>query len=152
MYGTGPNTSVIPAGSHGDDIAASGREFELLLEHGPLASATARHEARPVLTAWGLDDEQVSDALLVISELVTNAVVHARPPVTLHLRTPDDSPHVQIHVRDGGPQGAPSTWAALRTRDEHGRGIAIIGALTHHTGIGVDGDGLVDHWADLGDV
>lgn len=67
--------------------ASSGEHvFGLLLEHGPRAPYSARHEARPVLAAWGLDDDQIYDTLLVISELVTNAVSHALPPVVLHLR------------------------------------------------------------------
>lgn len=66
--------------------------FGLLLEHGPLAPSSARHEARPVLAAWGLDDDQIYDTLLVISELVTNAVSHALPPVVLHLRASSKAP------------------------------------------------------------
>ncbi|MFC8013824.1 ATP-binding protein, partial [Streptomyces cinereoruber] len=80
-----PMTSITssPAGPQPVPRAAGTGErvFGLPLEHGPLAPATARHAARAVLEAWGLDEEQVYDVLLVISELVTNAVVHALPPV-----------------------------------------------------------------------
>ncbi|MEU9298647.1 ATP-binding protein [Streptomyces sp. NPDC048266] len=92
-------------------VATGERVFTLPLEHGPLAPATARHTARPVLESWGLDDEQVYDALLVISELVTNAVVYALPPVVLHLyAAADEAGQVQVYVSDGGPQ--PATAAA----------------------------------------
>ncbi|MFE4583112.1 ATP-binding protein [Streptomyces chartreusis] len=124
--------------------------FGLLLEHGPLAPATARHEARPVLTTWGLNEEQIYDTLLVISELVTNAVTHALPPVILHLQAATDGfGGIQVHVSDGGPQPTPAAWAATRPDDEHGRGATIISALTDDTGDDGDINGLIDHWADL---
>ncbi|MFE9139698.1 ATP-binding protein [Streptomyces sp. NPDC007355] len=132
--------------------AAGERVFGLPLEHNPLAPATARHAARPILESWGLDDEQVYDLLLVISELVTNAVVHAQPPVVLHLHaTADEAGQVQVHVSDGGPQPTthPGGWAAQRPEDEHGRGEAIITTLTDCAGTDHDTNGLIDHWATL---
>ncbi|MFJ8589679.1 ATP-binding protein [Streptomyces sp. NPDC093595] len=141
-----PAPQAVPAGGH---------VFGLPLDHGPLAPATARHAAQPILQAWGLSEDQVYDTLLVISELVTNAVTHALPPVVLHLHaTTDGSGHVQVHVSDGGPQTAPAAtnWAATRPDDEHGRGDTIITTLAHHTGTDhtPDTDGLIDHWADIG--
>ncbi|MFB7867831.1 ATP-binding protein [Streptomyces sp. NPDC056069] len=129
------------------------RVFGLSLEHGPLAPATARHAVRPVLEAWGLDENRIYNTLLVVSELVTNAITHALPPVVLHLQgSTDRSGLVQIHVTDGGarPETAPGNWAAGRPDDEHGRGDLIVSALTDHTGTDRDDlDGLIDHWADL---
>ncbi|MER6434489.1 ATP-binding protein [Streptomyces sp900105245] len=126
------------------------RVFGLMLEHGPLAPATARHQARPALAAWGLTEGQIYDTLLVISELVTNAVTHALRPVILHLHAATDgSGHVQVHVSDGGPQPTSQTWAAMRPDDEHGRGTTIVSALADGACATGDVDGLIDHWADL---
>ncbi|MCX5233208.1 ATP-binding protein [Streptomyces sp. NBC_00233] len=135
-------------------VPDGGRGFVLPLEHGPLAPAAARHAVRPVLESWGLDAERVYDTLLVVSELVTNAVTHALPPVVLHLQgSVDGSGRVQVHVTDGGPctETDHGNWAATRPEDEHGRGDQIISALAGHTGTGTgtDLDGLIDHWADL---
>ncbi|MFJ2061318.1 ATP-binding protein [Streptomyces sp. NPDC087908] len=143
-----PQPSVPQAAGTGE------RVFGLPLEHGPLAPATARHAAQAVLETWGLDEEQVYDVLLVISELVTNAVVHALPPVVLHLHaTADTTGQVQVHVSDGGPQptttAATASWAADRPEDEHGRGENIISVLTDCAGTDCDTDGLIDHWATL---
>ncbi|WP_037626281.1 ATP-binding protein [Streptomyces aureus] len=123
--------------------------FGLPLEHGPLAPASARRESRPVLAAWGLGDDQIYDALVVISELVTNAVSHALPPVVLHLQASSSSSGVQVCVSDGGPQDTPDNWAAVRPVDEHGRGDMIVSALTGRAGSGFDADGLIDRWASL---
>ncbi|MGW1617446.1 ATP-binding protein, partial [Streptomyces sp. NPDC002285] len=100
---------------------------------------------------WGLDEEQIYDTLLVISELVTNAITHALPPVVLHLHaTADGHGRIQIHVSDGGPRPTPATWAATRPADEHGRGATIVSALTDIAGTHPDTNGLIDHWANLG--
>ncbi|WP_411120283.1 ATP-binding protein [Streptomyces sp. 058-1L] len=161
MHATGQHHFTSPAGGTSSSAVKDGRselqavencsrEFGLLLEHSPLAPATAREAARSVLAAWGLDEDQIYSALLVISELVTNAVTHALPPVVLHLQATDDgSGRVQIHISDGGPQAAPSAWAAHRPSDEHGRGAEIVSALSERAGTGHDIDGLIDHWADL---
>ncbi|MFI9825663.1 ATP-binding protein [Streptomyces sp. NPDC052013] len=133
------------------DTAASRRPrvLDLPLEHGTTAPAAARHVARPVLTSWGLTEEQIYDTLLVISEMVTNAITHAAPPVVLHLHATRAGGQVTVRVSDGGPQPAPATWAAHRPEDEHGRGTLIVTALTHDTGAEADAEGLIDRWADL---
>ncbi|MGW8358932.1 ATP-binding protein [Streptomyces wedmorensis] len=126
--------------------------FTLPLEHGPLAPATARHTARPVLEAWGLCGEQVYDVLVVVSELVTNSVVHALPPVILHLHAAaDGAGSVRVQVSDGGPRPATAAagWAAERPDGEHGRGGDIITTLADRAGTDGDADGLTDHWAAL---
>ncbi|MFD3537426.1 ATP-binding protein [Streptomyces sp. NPDC058664] len=133
-------------------VATGERVFGLPLEHGPLAPATARHAAQPVLESWGLSEQQVYDLVLVISELVTNAVTYALPPVVLHLHaTADDTGSVQVHVSDGGSQPATNAggWAAHRPDGEHGRGEAIITTLADRAGTDGDTDGLIDHWAAL---
>ncbi|MGW1965154.1 ATP-binding protein [Streptomyces sp. NPDC001935] len=139
------------AGSrHHDEAGAARWVVDLELEHGPLAPAAARREAGRVLAAHGVDEDRIYDTLLVVSELVTNAVTHALPPVVLHLRVAgNDARRIRVHVSDGGPQPDPATWAATRPEDEHGRGGTIISALVDAGGShGTPGD-LVDHWADL---
>ncbi|MFE5948746.1 ATP-binding protein [Streptomyces sp. NPDC056480] len=133
-------------------VSAGGRAFSTPLEHGPLAPAAARQAVRPVLEAWGLGEDRVYEMLLVISELVTNAVLHALPPIVLHLHgSVDSSGQIQVHVTDGGPRTGTDlgSWAASRPEGEHGRGGQIISALAKRTKIDIDLDGLVDHWADL---
>ncbi|MFJ3229255.1 ATP-binding protein [Streptomyces sp. NPDC086783] len=126
------------------------RSFDLPLEHDLLAPAAARRNCRSVLQRWGLTEEQVYDALLVVSELVTNAVTHALPPVVLHLNATVDRPgQVRISVSDGGPSPVNDECSTRQPDDEHGRGAIIVSALGNSSGTTSDVDGLIDHWADL---
>jgi two-component sensor histidine kinase len=55
------------------------------LTHRPEVAAVARHPSQAVLEAWQVSRETAHAALLVVSELVINAVEHAQPPLALHL-------------------------------------------------------------------
>ncbi|MFG2606560.1 ATP-binding protein [Streptomyces sp. NPDC048514] len=137
------------AGLHGAAGTHERGVLDLHLEEATTAPATARRRCRPLLESWGLDDDQVYDLLLVVSELVTNAITHALPPFALHLVLDPAGGHVRVHVSDGGPRPASRSWAATRPESEHGRGTALIDALADRAGITDAADGTIDHWADL---
>ncbi|MFJ1562400.1 ATP-binding protein [Streptomyces mirabilis] len=125
-------TRLVPA-----PVLPVGDEYVWALASQPTAPAAARHAARLVLARWGLDEDTVYDAVLVVSELVTNAVEHALPPIALHLqltRTPDGRPGAHISVTDGGPAPASGPWTSTCAPDEHGRGRTVVSALATHTG------------------
>ena len=54
----------------------------------PTASGDARKRVAPILGDWGMSPQRREDALLVMSELVTNAVEHARTPLELGVSLP----------------------------------------------------------------
>jgi anti-sigma regulatory factor (Ser/Thr protein kinase) len=92
----------------------------------PAAVAGARRTASGVLRGWGL--EAVADeTVLMLGELVTNAVQHGNGPIELRLRVDDDAGLLFGEVRDAS--------AVLPTRrraapgDEDGRGLALITVL-----------------------
>ncbi|WP_205471468.1 SpoIIE family protein phosphatase [Nocardioides sp. SYSU D00038] len=106
------------------------RVMELRLNHAGTAPGTARQAVGRQLREWGIGPSVVDDVVLVTSELVTNALVHARPPIDLAVRANDG--RVQVEVRDR---------AVLRPRrrrpdddDEHGRGLNIVEALADDWG------------------
>jgi serine/threonine-protein kinase RsbW len=50
--------------------------FESSFPAGPLTPSVARHAVRDFLHSVGIDPRALSDVLLALSEVVTNAVVH----------------------------------------------------------------------------
>jgi len=89
-------------------------------------------------------DPLVADAELVVSELVTNALLHAGPPVTLRVEVDGDL--VRIEVGDGSRR-APLR-ALSRPEAMTGRGLALVAALAREWGVEPSGDGKVV-WCEL---
>ncbi|MFD8609132.1 ATP-binding protein [Streptomyces sp. NPDC059631] len=121
--------------------------FPLL--HMPGAVSAVRRRVHRLLGGWNLPAEAADDVLLVVSELVTNALVHARPPATLRLwRVPVDG-HGAVHVEvsDLGP-AAPPTPGSAPDPDEHGRGLGIVTALSARCGVRADRTGT-SRWAEV---
>jgi anti-sigma regulatory factor (Ser/Thr protein kinase) len=89
----------------------------------PAAVAGARRTASGVLHGWGLA-ALADETVLMLGELVTNAVQHGDGPIELRLRVDDDAGMLFGEVRDAS--------AVLQTRrqaapgDEDGRGLALI--------------------------
>ncbi|MEU9230046.1 SpoIIE family protein phosphatase [Streptomyces massasporeus] len=94
----------------------------------PSAVARTRKDVVEQLGRWGLSDA-VFVTELVVSELVTNAIRHAEPPVQLRLI--HDSTLI-CEVSDGG-NTAPHLRRA-RTYDEGGRGLLLVAQLTERWG------------------
>ncbi|SFN41052.1 PAS domain S-box-containing protein [Streptomyces sp. cf124] len=94
----------------------------------PSAVAEARKNALGRLEAWGLNDAAFVTEL-VVSELVTNAIRHAEPPVRLRL-IHDES--LICEVSDGSST-APHMRRA-RSYDEGGRGLLLVAQLTQRWG------------------
>ncbi|MFB8244862.1 SpoIIE family protein phosphatase [Streptomyces sp. NPDC055952] len=94
----------------------------------PSAVAQARKDVVAQLERWGLSDAAFVTEL-VVSELVTNAIRHAEPPVRLRL-IHDTS--LICEVSDGGST-APHLRRA-RSLDEGGRGLLLVAQLTERWG------------------
>ncbi|MEV0406465.1 ATP-binding protein [Actinoallomurus sp. NPDC050550] len=78
------------------------RQWSCRLDEDPAAVITARTLVATVLTSW--DTDLIEDAILVTSELVTNAIAHGNAPVTLTItvRT-EPEPTVILDVTDASP-------------------------------------------------
>jgi anti-sigma regulatory factor (Ser/Thr protein kinase) len=126
--------------------------YEHVCSVPPVAGAVSvvRRRAAAVLGDWNVSAEIVEDALLVVSELVTNAIIHARPPAVLRLSwvPGDDARTLRIEVSDSGPELSSGWCPAGIDPDEHGRGETIVHALATRHGIHVHCGG-VTRWADL---
>ncbi|MGW5460313.1 ATP-binding protein [Streptomyces sp. NPDC003996] len=114
------------------------------------AVSAVRRRAAAVLADWSVCPRLVDDALLMVSELVTNAIVHARPPAVLRLSwvQGDGGRTLRIEVSDAGPVLAAGGALDGIDPDEHGRGEAIVHALATRHGIRTHLGG-VTRWAEL---
>jgi serine phosphatase RsbU (regulator of sigma subunit)/anti-sigma regulatory factor (Ser/Thr protein kinase) len=103
----------------------------------PSAVAAARHFIRERLVSWGLPsgDDRVADAVLLASELVTNAVVHAGTQVQLTCRL--DGTTVEVSVLDRHPARViPDLPPAAADVDRpSGRGLLLPAALSSSWGV-----------------
>ena len=79
----------------------------------------------------GCDDRSVVVAELIVSELVTNAVVHAETSIELEFERTDNT--VRAAVTDEGT-GRP-TVRHPGIADEHGRGLLIVRSLADEWGV-----------------
>ena len=123
--------------------------MQVELPQDSTAAAVARARTRSVLGAWRLP-ALLDPLLLVVSELVGNAVRHGRPPVAMLLRR--TGPGVRVEVHDEDATGAPAGSSALPDLDaESGRGMYLVEAVSTETGVQqIPGDGKVV-WATLED-
>ncbi|WP_435744530.1 ATP-binding protein [Nocardioides sp. SYSU DS0663] len=123
-----PEEPVIPEGALTTSV---------LLEGDPRATAAARRFLRQHLQAWGVPDDAIGDAQLCLSELVTNAVVHAG--TASELRVVLDAGLLTVTVRDLGGLGRPARDEPKPSGDTdplrvYGRGLQLVDALSDRWG------------------
>jgi CheY-like chemotaxis protein/anti-sigma regulatory factor (Ser/Thr protein kinase) len=113
---------------------------------GSLTSAReARVFSQAALEAWRVPDRIVDDVLLVVTELVNNAVTHANSGCELRMSL--TSVALRIEVIDEG-KGTPDPLPPSKTRN-HGRGLHLIDALTAAWGYEPIESGGKLVWAEL---
>jgi anti-sigma regulatory factor (Ser/Thr protein kinase) len=105
----------------------------LLLPAETRSAAVARHALRDLLVACGRQELR-DDAELALTELVTNAVMHAGTPVTVRLACSANG--LRVEVTDDDVAGLPRRRVA-RPSATSGRGIALVAALADEHGVDV---------------
>ena len=127
--------ALTPDGSD-DDIAiliarvvedSAQRTAELQLSPTAAAVPEARHFTAARLSEWSLPASVADDAVLIVSELVTNAFVHGRPPIALRLR---QTPYELAIEVDDGDSTMPRKLRA-GPEDLHGRGVALVARISN---------------------
>ena len=123
----------------------------LLLDPEPQSVRRARVWIGDELERLGRPD-LVDAAELGVSELVTNAILHAEPPISVRLRGSKDKPRVEVHDRSGRP---PRVGVDM-TDDNHlmatiGRGMGIVALYSQSWGADVSQEGKVVWFVPSGD-
>lgn len=127
----------MPASAGIEGVAlANAVKSELILAAEPRAAGWARRHACATLRGWHLDEENVRTVELLVSELVTNAVITCEGSpgagsrdqgcIVLTLRWLPQ--HVMVEVADPDPR--PPILANAGPECEGGRGLALVDALS----------------------
>ena len=124
----------------GDDVDETSAQFPAADD----SPRRARHFVATVLERWGQGPGLLEDAQLVMTELATNAVVHARSGFSVEVCQLGDG--ARLAVRDAGPaKPVLRDPAPLGTA---GRGLRIVAALAADWGVLPDAGGKTV-WAEL---
>ena len=115
----------------------------LVLDPEPRSVRLARLWIVEELERLGRPD--LADAAeLGVSELVTNAILHAAPPITVRLMGSRERPRVEVHDASMRP---PSVGRDMTDEDQLlrtiGRGMGIVALYSHSWGADVSSDGKV---------
>ncbi|MCJ1677233.1 ATP-binding protein [Streptomyces sp. APSN-46.1] len=110
-------------------------EIYWLIPRSRRAPGRARTLVREQLTSWEVNEDQADTAELLLSELVTNAVRHARAPQgrDIGVRLARYDGVLRVEVADAGP-AVKLTPQVVADWDERGRGLAIVAALAERWG------------------
>ena len=100
----------------------------------------ARHVVADDLKHSGLPSSVIENALIVVTELVTNAILHAQPvrsgdvPPAVGLQWTVIDDRIMINVTDGGGPERPRLRQPS-SADDDGRGLSIVDAVALEWGV-----------------
>jgi anti-sigma regulatory factor (Ser/Thr protein kinase) len=102
----------------------------------------ARDWVTGVLTDIGRD-ELTESARLAVSELVTNAILHAEPPMTVHVRGTVEHPRVEVTDHSMAPPQQRHARPPVTLDDEFswttfGRGLDLVASFARRWGADID--------------
>lgn len=104
-----------------------------LAAHGA-SVGEARRRVRAHLRDQSCCEDTCETAVLLVSELVTNAVRHARGPL-VKCSVGLEAGGVRIEVEDQGEAGTPVALLQAAADDVHGRGLHLVAALSQDWGV-----------------
>nr|WP_234476334.1 ATP-binding protein [Streptomyces sp. MBT65] len=125
----------------------------MAVSHGPAGVGEARHRMRDQLRTGGVSEAVIDDAVLILSELLSNACKHGRPlgdalagdgDVRCAWRV-DTGGRLTVEVTDGGGPTRPAP-ATPSVTAHGGRGLNIISALADDWGVRDENRGGITVW------
>ena len=122
----------------------------VLLPHAPASVAAARWQLGSDLREAGIVPPAIGDAVLVVSELLSNAIVHARPlpGAQVQVAWALAAGSVEVAVSDGGSVTRPRP-VRRPLSSIGGRGLAIVEHLSWRWGVRTSDLGTTTVWAVL---
>ena len=118
----------------------------MTVPHAPASAAVTRRQLAAGLV--GVSEDLVDDAMLVLTELVGNAVLHARPlrghEISVGWRR--QAGYLELWVTDGGSDSERPTPQHPSPYEVHGRGLTVVDAISDSWGVQRDA-GSATVWA-----
>lgn len=121
----------------------------MFLPHTPSSVATVRKRLCDELRAAGVYEDVADDAAVILSELISNALRHARPlpSGTIRVAWTRQDDVLRLSVSDGGATTEPRR-ARTALSSLGGRGLGIVDTLADRWGVRHDDEGTTV-WATL---
>jgi anti-sigma regulatory factor (Ser/Thr protein kinase) len=121
----------------------------MTIPHERHGVSLARHAFADELTTMGIEGEDRDDALLVLSELVSNSIKHAAalPGGEVEVRWAIRSDTLHVEITDGGAATRPNAVVAAVSA-VGGRGLDIVRNVSRQWGVTEDLE-VVTVWADV---
>ncbi|UGQ13738.1 ATP-binding protein [Yinghuangia sp. ASG 101] len=113
-------------------MAEDVRHFSVELSASNHGVRRTRHAAERVLHSWGMRELADVTALL-LSELLTNVLLHVGPGAWHLLTLRQDGPRLYVEVRDASPRLPVSRGG--NADDEFGRGLKLLACLAETWGV-----------------
>ena len=124
-----------------DDTAPGARTARHHVPLEPAAVGEARSFLRQTLKGWGMEEDCTETAVLCLSELVTNAVLHGSGRCSV--RVSEESGVITVAVRDAGAREVtPAGGLTVDPLAVHGRGLRLVDALASRWGSELGSTGL----------
>ena len=122
-----------------DDSGAGGLAADHEVAPEAAAVSEARRFLRGTLHDWEVDEETADTAVLCLSELVTNAVIHSHAGCSVRVQL--DEGVLTVTVRDSGRADAQTVEQLEDSLRVHGRGLQVVEALASRWGYELDLEG-----------
>ncbi len=115
----------------------------MTVPHTAASAALARRRVVSDLSGHHVEQTALEDIALVVSELVSNAVRHARavPGAGVNIGWECAEDAVQLRVTDGGSRNAAPHVRHAGPSDTTGRGLAVVRTLAQEWGVEQGADG-----------
>lgn len=121
----------------------------VLLPYTAASVGVARRRIVTDLLSAGIFESVAADAAIVVTELITNALRHARPLPGAVIRVGWllATDHVEVEVSDGGGPTTPTLSDPVQSATS-GRGLSIVNRLSRRWGVR-QADGEMTVWAEV---
>ena len=134
-------------GRRPEGVVLLDHDLSVELAAEPRSAAQARYALSRLLSERGVEGEAKDFALLVVSELVTNAIRHGRAPIEFRADLTDGVLRIEVSDGEGKSRGAAANYADPWSAN--GRGLAVVEAVSRDWGVTRRGDAGKTVWASL---